>query len=87
MNDNDPYQSWLEKRRSLNVSDGLSKRIVSQIRHDLQTRQRKNPKRLIGLWLDWISLRPLAQSATIAAAAVGGVVRLVLILQIVFYSN
>jgi hypothetical protein len=84
MNDNDPYQSWLETRRSLDFSDGLSKKVADQIRRELQARHRQNPKRMIGLWLQWISLRPLAQSITIAAAAFAGVVRLILILQIIF---
>jgi hypothetical protein len=87
MNDNDPYQTWLEKKRSFDVSNGFSKKIVDQIRRDQRATQRRNPKRLIGLWLDWISLRPLAQGATIASAAIAGLLRLVLILHVVFYSN
>jgi hypothetical protein len=87
MNDNDPYQSWLEKRRSLDVSDGFSKKIVAQIRRDQQARQRQNPNRPIALLLEWISLRPLAQSAIITAAAIAGALRVILILQIVFYFN
>jgi hypothetical protein len=83
MNEQDPYQSWLEKKRSLEVSEGLSKKIVDQIQRELQARHRQNRRRFIGRWLEWISLHPFAQSATIAAAAAVGVARLILILQIV----
>jgi hypothetical protein len=84
MNDHDAYQAWLEKRRNLYAPDSFSRQIVDQIRRERQATHRPNSKRLMGQWLEWISQRPLAQSATIAAAAIAGIVRLILILQIVF---
>jgi hypothetical protein len=86
MNDNDPYQSWLEKRRNPAFSDDFSKKVVDQILRNEQARRRPlpDPKWEIDRWLEWISLRPWMQTAMIAGALVAGVLRWILILQIVF---
>ena len=83
MNDNDSYQSWLERRRSLDVSEDFSTRIIDQIRRDQQTRQRRNRKRLVDLWPERISLPPFYDTAAAVSAVIVGAVRLALILQIV----
>jgi len=84
MNENDPYQSWVEKRRGVVLPGGFSKKIVEQIlRSDQATRQPK-PKSVSGWWIEWISLRPGMQMATIAVAFLAGALRLILIFQLVF---
>jgi hypothetical protein len=84
MNENDPYQSWVEKRRGVAFPDGFSKKILGQIlRNEKATRQPK-PKWELGRWIEWISLRPGMQTAVIATAFLAGALRLIVILQIVF---
>jgi hypothetical protein len=84
MNENDQYQSWVEKRRSVVFPDDFSKKIVGQIlRSEHATRQPK-PKWELGRWIEWISLRPHIQTAMIAIAFLAGALRFFLILQMVF---
>jgi hypothetical protein len=86
MNDNDIYQSWLESRRSSASAGDLSKKVVAQILQDQRATRAKRQKRKweIDRWLEWISLRPLMQTAMILIAFVAGALRLAWILQIVF---
>jgi hypothetical protein len=86
MNDNDIYQSWVESRRNSASASNLSEKVVAQILQDQRARRAKQQKRkwAIDRWLEWISLRPLMQTAMILAACVAGALRLVWILQIVF---
>ena len=86
MNDNDIYQSWLESRRSSALASDLSKKVVAQILQDQRATRVKQQRRkwVIERWLEWISLRPLMQTAMILIAFVAGALRLAWILQIVF---
>jgi hypothetical protein len=84
MNDNDPYQSWVQKRRGLIFPDGFSKKIVGQILRSEQAVRQPKPKWELGRWIEWISLRPIMQTVIIALAFLAGALRLILILQMVF---
>jgi hypothetical protein len=83
MNENDPYQSWVQKRRDVVFPDGLSKKIVGQILRNEQATRQPKAKWISGRWIEWISLRPAIQTALIAIAFLAGTMRLILILQMV----
>jgi hypothetical protein len=72
MNESDPYQSWVQKRRSVEFPDGFSKEIVGQILRNEQATRQPRPKWVSRLQIEWISLRPGMQTATIAIAFVAG---------------
>lgn len=83
MNNNDLYQSWLEKKKNVGPRADFSKNITTRI---LQYEQKKHtPKSRweISEWLEWISLRPVMQTALITAGFIAGAVRLVLTLKII----
>jgi hypothetical protein len=84
MNENDPYQSWVQKRQRVVFPDGFSQKIVGQILRNEQATRQPKPKRVLSPWIEWISLRPIMQTAIIAIAFLAGALRLILILQIVF---
>jgi hypothetical protein len=81
MNDIDAYQSWLEKRRSLESSPEFPKNVAGRIALYEQKR-----REILRRWLDWVSLRPLAQTAIIAAGLLMSAVRLMATLRILLSS-
>lgn len=80
MNSRDTYQSWLEARRSVGVSDGFQNAVMKRV--SALGRGRRAPGAL-HRWLEWVSVRPLIQAAILAAALLLGAARMVATLQIV----
>jgi len=85
MNDNDPYQSWLEKSRNIEVSPDFSREVMARIsgyEHERGEEATGKPGLLRG-WLEWISLHPVAQTVLIVAGLLLGVARLVASLEFI----
>jgi hypothetical protein len=85
MNNDDPYQSWLEKSRNIEVSPDFSREVMARIsgyEHERGEGTTRKPDLLHG-WLEWISLHPVFQTVLIVAGFLFGVVRLVISLQII----
>jgi hypothetical protein len=83
MNEDDPYQSWIEKRRDIAVPENFSKKVVAEILRREQAKRQPKPRWELGPWIEWISLRPGMQTAAVALAFAAGALRLILILQLV----
>jgi hypothetical protein len=85
MNNNDPYQSWLEKNRNIEVSPDFSCEVMSRIYRYEQERGEGTARKpdLLHGWLEWISLHPAARAALIVAGLLLGVARLIASLQII----
>jgi hypothetical protein len=83
MNENDPYQSWVGKRRGVVFHDAFSKKVVEQILRNDQVARQPKPKWGIGRWIESIPMRPGMQAAMLAIALLAGALRLILVLQIV----
>ena len=81
MNKNDAYQSWLEKRKSTDVSSEFPKNVL--VRISLYEKQRA-ARWDMARWLEWISLRPVLQTALIIAGLVLGAARWLAALNIIF---
>jgi hypothetical protein len=85
MNNRDAYQSWLEKRRSVEVAGGFAQRVRQQISRDKEPRRAAMPGReLFQRWLDWVAHHPLVQTALLAVALVAGAARLLATWQVLF---
>jgi len=85
MDKNDPYESWLEKSRDIEVSPDFSREVMARISGYEQNGSEgaaRKPDLLHG-WLEWVSLHPLVQTALIVAGLLFGVARLVTSLQII----
>ena len=85
MDKNDPYESWLEKSRDIEVSPDFSREVMARISGYEQKGSEgaaRKPDLLHG-WLEWVSLHPLVQTALIVAGLLFGVARLVTSLQII----
>ena len=83
MNKNNSYQSWLEKRRSTELSQEFSKDVLARISLYEQQRASK-PGWDMARWLEWISMRPVVQTALILAGLVLGAARWLAALEIIF---
>ena len=90
MNSNDPYQSWLEKRRNIEVSSDFSREVMARIsdyEHQRGIPGREQKTELVWVWLgglvEWISLHPVVQTALIATGLLLGAARWVLSSQII----
>jgi hypothetical protein len=83
MNKNDSYQSWLEKRRSTEISREFSKDVIDRISLYEQKQRETKPGWEMARWLEWVSLTPLMQTALIIAGIVVGAARWIAALQII----
>ena len=85
MNNDDPYESWLEKSRDIEVSPDFSQEVMARISDFERERGEgatRKPDPLHG-WLEWVSLHPVVQTALIVAGLFLGVARLIVSLQII----
>jgi hypothetical protein len=85
MNNNDPYQSWLEKSRNIELSPDFSREVMARIsvyEHERGEGTTRKPD-LLHWWLEWVSLHPVVQTALIVVGFLLGVARLVVSSQII----
>jgi hypothetical protein len=85
MNNEDLYQSWLEKSRNIEVSPDFSHEVMARIsgyEHERGEGAARKPDLLHG-WLELVSLHPVVQTVLIVAGLLLGVARLVVSLQII----
>jgi hypothetical protein len=84
MNNNDPYESWLEKSRDIEVSLNFSREVMARISdYEHETSEETRKPDLLHRWLEWVSLHPVVQTALIVAGLLLGVARLVVSLQFI----
>jgi len=78
------YESWKQEKRQIDVGQNFTNRVMNEV---YQCRQsRKSPRFTIERIIELISFHPLAQIGLVAAGAVVGIVRLIIMIQ-TFLSN
>ena len=83
MNNPEAYQSWLEKKRSVGVSDGFARGVMKQISIQGPPRWAVKPGLAKGQrWLEWVTHHPLIKAALLVVALLVGAVRLLLTWQL-----
>jgi hypothetical protein len=80
MNSRDPYQSWLEKCRNVEVSSEFSKGILEQIS---LSEPKQHAPTLIQRWIEWVSLHPLIKAAILIVALAVSAARMLATLEII----
>jgi len=85
MNSDDAYQAWLEKRRSVAVSDEFVRGVMNRISLD-ERQPWAAPSNLERLqrWLEWVAHRPLVKATLLVVALIAGAARLLVLWQLVF---
>jgi hypothetical protein len=79
----DPYQSWLEHRRNIEISSDFSREVMARI-SELESRDMATSKRdFLHGCLEWISLHPAVQAAIFVVGLLLGLARLLISSHIV----
>ena len=85
MKDHKVYESWRQAKSQLNVSQNFTGRVMDQINAWEQSRYFRwfNTARFVEL----ISFHPLAKIGLVAAGAVTGIVRLIIMIQAILSNG
>jgi hypothetical protein len=85
MKDNEVYESWRQEKRQINISQDFTDRVMNGI---YQLEQNNNISRFnIERLIELISFHPLAKTGLVAAGAVIGIVRLVIIIDAILSNG
>jgi len=85
MKDNEVYESWIQKKRQIDVSQYFTDRVMKDV---YQWRQsRKSSPFTIDRLIELISFHPLAKFGLVAAGAATGIVRLIIIINTILSNG
>ena len=85
MNSEDAYQAWLERRRSVAVSDEFARGVMNRISlSDQQPWAAPSHLERLQRWLEWVAHRPLVKAMLLVVALIAGATRLLVLWQLVF---
>jgi len=85
MKDNEVYESWRQKKRQIDVSQNFTDRAMNQVYQWQQSR--KSSPFTIDRLIELISFHPLAKFGLVAAGAVTGIVRLIIIINTILSNG
>lgn len=85
MKDNKVYESWMQEKQQIDISEDFTDRVMNEVFQWEQNRKslRFNVERLI----EMISFHPLAQIGLVAAGAVTGIVRLIIMIHTILSNG
>ena len=85
MKDHEVYESWKQEKRQIDVSQNFTDRAMNQVYQWEQSRNSPllKTERLIEL----ISFHPLAKTGLVAAGAVTGIVRLMIMINTILSNG
>ena len=85
MKDHGVYESWRQEKRQIDVSGSFTGEVMDQIHTWEQSRnfRRFNAARFVEL----ISFHPLAKTGLVAAGAVTGIVRLIIMIHAILING
>jgi len=85
MKDNEVYESWRQEKRQIDVSQNFTEKVMNQV-YQLEQSRKSSPLTMEGL-IELISFHPLAKTGLIAAGAVTGIVRLIIMIQAILSNG
>ena len=85
MKDNEVYESWRQKKGQIDVSQNFTDRVMNQVYQWRQSRK-NSPLTMEGL-IELISFHPLAKTGLVAAGAVTGIARLIIIINTILSNG
>jgi len=85
MKDNKVYESWRQEKHQIDVGQNFTDQVMNEVYQWEQSRksQRITMERLIEL----ISFHPLAKTGLVAAGAVTGIVRLIIMINMILSNG
>ncbi len=85
MKDHEVYEPWRQKKRQIDVSQKFTNRVMNQV---FQWEQNsKSPLSKMERLIELISFHPLAKTGLVAAAAVTGIVRLIIMIHAILSNG
>jgi type VI protein secretion system component VasK len=84
MNNRTDYDSWLKKRRSVELSSDFAHAVMKQVALHERERRTANPElEMFRRWLERMAHHPLVKLALLVVALVAGIARFLATWQIV----
>ena len=85
MKDHEVYESWKQAKRQIDVSQNFTGRVMNQV-YQLE-HSRKSPLLTMERLIELISFHPLAKTGLVAAGAVTGIVRLIIMINTILSNG
>lgn len=85
MKKDEVYESWKQDKRQIDVSQNFTDRVMNKVYQWEQSR--KSPQAIIERLIELISFHPLAKIGLVAAGAVMGIIRLIIMIQAIFSNG
>ena len=85
MKDNEVYESWKQEKRQIDVSQDFTEKVMSEVYQREQSR--KSSPFTIDRLIELISFHPLAKFGLVAAGAVTGIIRLIIMIQAILSNG
>jgi uncharacterized protein (DUF488 family) len=85
MKENEGYESWRQDKRQIDISQNFTDRVMNNVYQWEQSR--KNPHFAIERLIELISFHPMAKIGLVAAGAVTGIVRLIIMINAILSNG
>ncbi len=85
MKDHEVYDSWRQEKRQIDVSQNFTDQAMNQVYQWEQSR--KSPLLKMERLIELISFHPLAKTGLVAAGAVTGIVRLIIMINTILSNG
>ena len=85
MKDKEVYESWRQKKGQIDVSQNFTGRVMNQV-YQLE-QSGKSPLFKMERLIELISFHPLAKTGLVAAGAVTGIVRLIIMINTILSNG
>lgn len=85
MKDHKVYESWRQKKSQIDVSQNFTDRVMNQVYRLEQSRN--IPQLKMERLIELISFHPLAKTGLVAAGAVTGIVRLIIMINTILSNG
>ena len=85
MKDHKVYESWKQEKQQIDVSQNFTGRVMNQV-YQLE-QSKKSPRLKIERLIELISFHPLAKTGLVAAGAVTGIVRLIIMINTILSNG
>lgn len=85
MKENEVYKSWRQEKHQMDVSQNFADQVMKQV---YQYEQNRNmPLLKMERLIELISFHPLAKTGLVAAGAVTGIVRLIIMINMILSNG
>jgi hypothetical protein len=85
MKDHKVYESWRQEKSQIDVSQNFTDRAMNQVYQ--WEKSRKKPLFTMERLIELISFHPLAKTGLVAAGAVTGIVRLIIMINMILSNG